>query len=489
MSFDRPAAVILLAAGEGTRMKSAVPKVLHALAGRTLLGHALAAAQALDPQHLLVVLGHGRDAVSAYLAHAAPEARAVVQAEQKGTGHAVRLALEAVPGLDGTVVVTYGDTPLLRGETLQALVDVHAEGASAATVLTAILPDPTGYGRVLRDDTGSVAAVVEEKDATEAQRAIQEINSGMYAFDGASLREALGKLSTDNAQGEEYLTDVVAILRESGARVAAQPAEDCEEILGVNDRVQLAEAGRLLRDRVVTAWMRQGVTVVDPATTWIDVGVTLEPDAVLRPNTTLEGRTTIACGADVGPNCVLRDTAVAEGARVSETTADRADIGAGAVVGPYTHLRPGTRLGRRTKAGSFVEMKEAVLGEGSKAPHLAYVGDADIGVESNVGCAAVFVNYDGIAKHRTTVGDHVRIGSDTMIVAPVTIGDGAYTGAGAVVTSDVPPGALALKEGKQRNVEGWVERRRPGTAAAEAAARARDNGGTSIPPEPEEGSS
>lgn len=489
MSLERPAAVVVLAAGEGKRMKSSTPKVLHEIAGRSMLGHALAAAQALQPEQLIVVIGHGRDQVAPYLEKAEQPTRAVVQEQQNGTGHAVRLALADAGDLSGTLVVTMGDTPLLRGETLQALVRDHQSSQSAATVLTAVLADPAGYGRVMRDEQGAVVGIVEDKDASETQRAVREINSGMYAFDAQLLRVALAAVSTDNAQGEEYLTDVVAILRGQGHRVGAMPAPDADEILGVNDRAQLAEAGRLLRDRIVTHWMREGVTVVDPATTWIGNDVVLEPDAVVRPHTTLEGRTTISRGADVGPGCRLLDTVVGEGARVAETTADRAEIGASADVGPYTHLRPGTRLGPRTKAGSFVEMKEAVLGEGSKAPHLAYVGDADIGTGSNIGCASVFVNYDGITKHRTTVGDHVRIASDTMLVAPVTIGDGAYTAAGSVITEDVPPGALAVARGRQRNVEGWVERRRPGSAAARAAARARDNGGTTAPTVPEEGSS
>ena len=370
-----------------------------------------------------------------------------------------------------------GDSPLMRGETLAALVEAHRDHGNAATLITAVLRDPTGYGRVLRDHDGTVTGIVEQKDATETQRAIAEVNTGFYAFDARLLTWALSKLTTDNAQGEEYLTDVIGILREQGHPLGAVPAEDPAEILGVNDRVQLAEAGRLLRDRINERWMRAGVTIVDPASTWIDVTVSLEQDVVLLPGTLLAGNTSVATGAVVGPRCRLTDTTVGAEARIDETTADRTEIGAEAQVGPYTHLRPGTRLGRGAKAGSFVEMKEARLADGAKAPHLAYVGDADVGEGSNLGAATVTVNYDGVTKRRTVVGAHARVGSDTMLVAPVTIGDGAYTAAGSVITEDVPPGAMAVARGRQRNVEGWVARRRPGTKAAEAAARARDNEG------------
>jgi bifunctional UDP-N-acetylglucosamine pyrophosphorylase/glucosamine-1-phosphate N-acetyltransferase len=321
-----------------------------------------------------------------------------------------------------------------------------------------------------------VLAIVEQRDATEAQRAIAEINSGVYAFDGKLLRDALSRLRTDNSQGEEYLTDVLAILRDDGHRVGAVATPDHHEILGVNDRVQLAELRRLLNDRVLEAWMRAGVTVVDPASTWIDVQATLAADSTIHPNTQLHGRTEIATGAVIGPNSTLRDTIVGAGASVVASHATGAEIGPGATVGPYSYLRPGTRLGAKAKAGAFVEIKNSGIGAGSKVPHLSYVGDAEIGEGSNIGAATIVVNYDGVAKHRTVVGDHARIGSDSMLIAPVTIGDGAYTAAGSVITEDVPPGALAVARGRQRNVEGWVERRRPGSRAALAseAARAED---------------
>ncbi|MQA86937.1 MAG: bifunctional UDP-N-acetylglucosamine diphosphorylase/glucosamine-1-phosphate N-acetyltransferase GlmU [Streptosporangiales bacterium] len=484
MSVNRPAAVIVLAAGEGTRMKSKTPKVLHELCGRSMLGHVLAGVRALDPARLLVVVGHGRDAVRAHLAEAEPAvqppAEAIVQDPQNGTGHAVRTALEAVGTLPGLVVVTLSDTPLLRPETLVDLVDAHRDGGHAATVLSAHVPDPTGYGRVVRDAAGAVAGIVEHRDASPEQRAITEINSGVYAFDGALLADAVKRVSTDNAKGEEYLTDVVAILRDDGHRVGAAVAPDWVEIQGVNDRIQLAEARALLNERLLRGWMEQGVTVVDPRTTWVDADVTLEQDTVIEPQTQLQGRTSVAAGARVGPGCVLRDTTVGAGATVIHAVCERAEIGPEATVGPYTYLRPGSRLGRRARVGSYVEMKNAAVGEGSKVPHLSYVGDADIGRGSNIGAATIFVNYDGINKHHTTVGDNVRIGSDNMLVAPVEIGDGAYTGAGTVVRRSVPPGALAVSGGPQRNIEGWVERRRSGTPSAESArhARGEDTEGT-----------
>jgi bifunctional UDP-N-acetylglucosamine pyrophosphorylase/glucosamine-1-phosphate N-acetyltransferase len=466
-------------------MRSATPKVLHEVAGRSLVGHVLAAVAALDPGHTVVVVGHGRDRVVAHLADVVPSALTVVQEVQNGTGHAMRVALEglATAGvvLDGSgpLLVVAGDTPLLTTATLQRLVDVHAAEGAASTVLTAVVDDPSGYGRVLRDRvTGHVIGIVEQKDADDAQRAVREINSGVYAFDVTALREALGQLRTDNAQGEEYLTDVLGLHVAAGRPVAAVAAPHADEILGVNDRVQLAEARALLRDRVATAWMTAGVTIVDPATTWIDVDVVLERDCVIDRNTGLHGRTSVATGAVVGPDTDLTDVVVLEGASVIRTHGSGAEIGPGATVGPFTFIRPGTRLGARAKLGAYVEAKNAVVGDGSKVPHLSYIGDAEVGVGSNIGAATVFVNYDGVAKHRTTVGDHVRVGSDTMLVAPVTIGDGAYTAAGSVITDDVPPGAMAVARGRQRNVEGWVERRRPGSPAAEAARAARETSGS-----------
>ncbi|MFG1947854.1 bifunctional UDP-N-acetylglucosamine diphosphorylase/glucosamine-1-phosphate N-acetyltransferase GlmU [Nonomuraea sp. NPDC048826] len=482
MSVPRPAAVIVLAAGEGTRMKSQTPKVLHELCGRALVDHMLAAARDLGPERLVVVIGHALERVGAHLARTSPDARAVVQREQRGTGHAVRTVLEEVGTISGTVLVTYGDVPLLRTETMAALLERHETDGNAVTVLTAEVPDPTGYGRIVRDANGAVERIVEEKDASPEQRAIREMNSGIYAFDGELLADAVKRVSTDNAQGEEYLTDVLSILRGDGHRVGAHSAADYNEVEGVNDRVQLAFARQVLNRRLLERHMRAGVTVVDPATTWVDVEVVIEPDAVVHPGTQLHGRTVIESGAEVGPATTLTDTKVGAGAVVRNAVADQAEIGPEASVGPYCYLRPGTVLGRKAKAGTFVEMKNSTVGEGSKVPHLTYAGDADIGAGANIGAAVVFVNYDGVEKNRTTVGDGAFVGCDTMLIAPVTIGDGAYTAAGSVIDGDVPPGAIGVARARQRNIEKWVLRRRAGTKSAAAAERAlaerqqRENG-------------
>ncbi|MCW7943274.1 bifunctional N-acetylglucosamine-1-phosphate uridyltransferase/glucosamine-1-phosphate acetyltransferase [Streptomyces hygroscopicus] len=455
-------------------MKSATPKVLHEICGRSLVGHVLASARELEPENLVVVVGHAREKVTEHLTRIDPAVRTAVQAEQNGTGHAVRMALEELGGsVDGTVVVVCGDTPLLTGETLKRLAATHGGDGNAVTVLTAEVPDATGYGRIVRDDaSGAVTAIVEHKDADDAQRAIKEINSGVFAFDGQLLADALGKVRTDNSQGEEYLTDVLGILREAGHRVGASVAADHREIAGINNRVQLSEARRILNDRLLTGAMLAGVTIVDPATTWVDVTVTFEQDAVVHPGTQLLGSTHVGEGAEVGPNSRLKDTRVGAGARVDNTVSDGAVVGPQAGVGPYAYLRPGTRLGLKSKVGTYVETKNASIGEGTKVPHLSYVGDATIGEYTNIGAASVFVNYDGQDKHHTTVGSHCRTGSDNMFVAPVTIGDGAYTAAGSVITKDVPPGSLAVARGQQRNIEGWVARKRPGSAAAKAAGAA-----------------
>jgi bifunctional UDP-N-acetylglucosamine pyrophosphorylase / glucosamine-1-phosphate N-acetyltransferase len=348
---SRPAAVIVLAAGEGTRMKSGTPKVLHQICGETMLGLALATARAVDPERLIVVVGHKRRQVTEFLLSKAPDATVVVQERQGGTGHAVRTAIEAV-GLDhGTIVVTYADAPLLRGATLAALIEEHWAQEAAATALTARLDDPTGYGRIIRDGSGAFMEIIEEADATPEQRAIQEINSGVYAFEAHLLGDVIKRVPTDNAKGEEYLTDVVAILRAESQRVASVLLEDPEEVMGVNDRAQLARARQILNSRLLNGWMRAGVTIVDPGTTWIDTGVTLAADVEIRPDTQLEGSTTIAAGARVGPGCMLRDTIVGAGATVTHAVCQSAEIGAGATVGPFAYLPPGTKLDPGAHAG------------------------------------------------------------------------------------------------------------------------------------------
>lgn len=460
--------VILLAAGEGTRMKSATPKVLHSVAGRSLLGHVVHAVSTLNPTALQVVVGSGREVVESHLAQIAPAATTVFQEQRNGTGHAVQLAL-AGTSPRGTVLILAGDTPLLTGGSLAQFVALHNAGEFAASVLTAEHPEPTGYGRIIRDDSGELLRIVEEKDATDDEKIIFEINSGVYAFDGEKLAASIGKLTNANVQGELYLTDVIGILKAAGESVAAIMIEDFTETLGVNDRVQLAESAAMLRDRINDHWMRAGVTIVDPTTTWIDATVEISADVTVHPGSALLGATKIATGAVIGPRSTLTDCIVHEGAKVLESIAIQTVIGEGSTVGPFTYLRAGTVLGDSTKAGAFVEMKNASLGSGSKVPHLSYVGDATIGVGSNIGAATIFVNYDGVEKHHTTVGDHVRIGSDTMLVAPVSIGDGAYTAAGSVITEDVPAGAIGVGRARQRNVIDWVLRKRPGSQSAQAA--------------------
>jgi bifunctional UDP-N-acetylglucosamine pyrophosphorylase/glucosamine-1-phosphate N-acetyltransferase len=463
-----PAAVIILAAGEGTRMKSArLPKVLHGFAGRSLLGHALAAAEPLHAAHTVVVVGHRRAEVTAALAEIAPNAQAVVQAEQRGTGHAVRIAIDALPPqLTGTIVVLPGDAPLLTAQTLQSLVDER--GGAAAALLTSVAPDPTGYGRVLRGALGRVIDVVEHKDASAEQRALDEVAAGVYAFDAAFLRDALSRLTTANAQGEEYLPDVIKICVSDGQPVAALVAAH-EQTAGVNDRVQLAAAARVYNDRLLAAHMRAGVSVLDPGTTWVDASVHIDADATLLPGVDLHGSTTIGAGARIGPQTSITDSAIGADSRLERTVANQARIGARVTVGPFAYLRPGTVLADDVHVGTYVEIKASEIGVGSKVPHLSYVGDASIGEHTNIGAATVFVNYDGVAKFRSSVGNHARTGADNMFVAPVQIGDGAYTAAGSVITEDVPPGAMAIARGRQHNVAGWVARNRAGTAAATAA--------------------
>jgi bifunctional UDP-N-acetylglucosamine pyrophosphorylase/glucosamine-1-phosphate N-acetyltransferase len=477
MSSRGETAVIVLAAGSGTRMKSDIPKMLHTLAGRSMLSHTLHAIAKISPRHLVVVVGMGRDhvipAVNGLADDVGRPIDVAVQDLQLGTGHAVGCGLAALPAdFSGTVVVTASDVPLLDADTLASLIDTHGAQSAAATLLTTTLPDPTGYGRVLRTQDGEVISIVEQADATASQLAIQEVNAAVYAFDATALRTALTKLSSDNAQGELYLTDAIEILRQDHHRVLAKHVDDSALVAGVNDRVQLADLHRELNRRIVASLQRSGVTVVDPATTWIDVDVTVGRDTVIHPGTQLLGTTRIGGRCQIGPDTTLTGVVVGDGATVIRTQGSSSVLGDGTVVGPFAFLRPGTELGTEGKIGTFVETKNATIGAGTKVPHLTYVGDADIGEDSNIGASSVFVNYDGETKRRTTIGSNVRTGSDTMFVAPVVVGDGAYTGAGTVVREDVPPGALAVSAGPQRNIEGWVARKRPNSAAAEAARNA-----------------
>ncbi|MGH3510461.1 MAG: bifunctional UDP-N-acetylglucosamine diphosphorylase/glucosamine-1-phosphate N-acetyltransferase GlmU [Nocardioidaceae bacterium] len=472
-----PAAVIVLAAGEGTRMRSKTMKVLHPICGRSMIGHVLLAALGTEPTRLVVVVGHGRDQVGPHVLEWAPDAVLAVQERQAGTGDAVRVGVDALRvaagTTQGTVVVVAGDTPLLEAETLAGLVGDHDGARRTVTVLTGLLDDPFGYGRIVRDDEGAVSAIVEEKDASDEQRSVREISSGVFAFDGDFLGDALTAIGTDNAKGEYYLPDVVAIAHRDGKAVGARRIDDVVQTRGANDRAQLAALAAEMNRRTLDRWMRDGVTIVDPASTWIDSDVSLQADVTLLPGVQLLGATTVAEDAVVGPDSTLKDMEIGRGAKVVRTHGELAVIGDGANVGPFSYLRPGTLLGVGGKIGAFVETKNAQIGDGAKVPHLSYVGDAEIGEGTNIGAGTIFANYDGMNKHRTRVGSHARTASNNTFVAPVEIGDGAATGAGTVVRRDVPPGALAVSGGPQRVIEDWARRKRPGTAQAAAAEAAQ----------------
>lgn len=447
---------IVLAAGKGTRLRSERAKVLHPVAGRSLLHHVLAVLAPLDLGRIVVVVGHQADEVAAHASDAGLDnVVTVVQEPQDGTGHAVEVGLSAVDTADKILVVN-GDSPLVSSTTLARLAD---QPVGTAAILSAELDDPSGFGRIVRDDTGAVAAVVEERDASEEQRAIRSVNGGMYVFDNDRLADLLTDIGRDNDQGERYVTDLVGLLvsRRREVRVVTAPAL---EVSGVNDRAQLAHAGTALRRRHLDTMMAAGVTVVDPAATWIDVTVDVEPDATILPGCLLTGATHVAAGAVVGPHTELHDSEVATGARVRQSVCDTVAVGPDAQVGPFAHLRPGTDLGEGGKVGAFAETKNATIGARSKVPHLSYVGDATLGEDVNFSCGAVTVNYDGIAKHHTEVGDGAFVGCDTMLVAPVTVGARAFVAAGSTITDDVPPGGLAIARARQTVKDGWADRRR-----------------------------
>ena len=456
-------------------MKSTTPKVLHSLAGRTLLGHVLHAVEELSPKNIRIVVGSGRERVEEHIAQISPKSKAIFQERRSGTGHATQLALEGVSA-SGTVLILAGDTPLLSADSLRQLVQAHLDGGHSATVLTAEHPDPTGYGRIIRDGSGDLIQIVEERDASDIEREIEEINSGVYVFDVKKLQSVIGELTNSNSQGELYLTDVIALLRKKGDRVVPILTPDFIEILGVNDRVQLAECAGLMRDQINDHWMREGVTFIDPTTTWIDSTVEISADVLIYPGSALEGDTKIATGAVIGPRTTLIDCTVEAGAHIKESYCSGAKVGQRAVVGPFAHLRIGAVLAADSRVGAYVEIQNSTLGQGSKVPHLSYVGDATIGIGTNIGAGTIFANYDGLEKHLTTIGDHVRIGSDTILIAPVTVGDGAYTAAGSAITEDVPSGSIAVARAEQRNVLGWVLRKRAGTKSAEVSEKSAKKG-------------
>jgi bifunctional UDP-N-acetylglucosamine pyrophosphorylase / glucosamine-1-phosphate N-acetyltransferase len=455
---DQGLTVVVLAAGEGKRFRSTLPKPLHPLAGRPLLWHVLAAAAPLKADRTVVVVGNGASQVTeAVDGFDLGPVEFAVQASLRGTGDALAAAVPLLEG-DGDVLVLSGDAPLVTPALLEALVDAHRSARADATLLTCILEDPTGYGRVLRDGAGAITGVVEERDATPAQRRLREVGAGLYVFRRPAL-DGLAELRPDNDQGEYYLPDLVPWVLAGGGLVATAEGPP-DQVRGVNDRVELATAAALLRRRLLERLMLAGVTVTDPATTYVDVDVEVGQDTVLAPLTFLEAGTRVGARCRLGPNVRLVGCSVGDDATVTQTVAVSSTIGPRATVGPFVSLRPGSDLREGSKAGTFVEVKNSTIGPGSKVPHLSYVGDADIGAGANVGAGTVFVNYDGVDKHRTVVGDGAFIGSDTMLVAPVTVGQGAQTAAGSTITKDVPPDALAIERADQRTIEGWAARRR-----------------------------
>jgi bifunctional UDP-N-acetylglucosamine pyrophosphorylase/glucosamine-1-phosphate N-acetyltransferase len=448
---------VILAAGQGTRMRSKLPKVLHDLCGRPLVGWPIAAVREAGADRIVVVDGPQR-ALDGRLGEGVETA---VQPEANGTGGAVQAAADAIPH-EGTVLVLAGDAPLVDGATLRALLEAHAASGAAATLLSADHPDPTGYGRIVRDAEGLVERIVETKaagDATPEQLALSEVNASVYAFDAGALHDALARISTDNAQGELYLTDTISILRGDGRAVGAHVADSWEVVLGVNDRSQLADVRTLLQRRILDGHMLAGVSVIDPATTYVDADVEIGQDAVLEPMTILRGATVVGAGSRVGPSATLIDARLGEGVTILNAHVVDAELHDGVNVGPFAYLRPGTVLRAGSKAGTFVELKNSDIGEGTKVPHLSYLGDADVGPGTNIGAANVTANYDGVRKHRTRIGEGVKTSVDTTFVAPVQIGDHAWTGAGAVVRQDVPEGALAVGV-PARIIEGYDARRR-----------------------------
>lgn len=448
------ASALILAAGAGTRMKSSKPKVAHEIMAKPLVRWVVDAAHSAGINHIVSVVGHCRDQVEPLL----EDTVTVVQEEQLGTAHAVLITKEAFAGKTGSLVVLTGDSPLVRASTIQSLVQAREESGAAVVVLTMEAEDPTGYGRIVRDAAGDVQEIVEQKDCTPEQAAITECNSGFYCFDIESLFAALEEVSTDNAQGEYYLTDVLGIARVKGQRVLACKAEDPAECLGVNSRIQLAQATKLLQQRINEEHMANGVTIMDPATTWIGPDVRIEQDVEILPMTFLYGTTSIATGSVVGPQCRLVDTVVAEGCVLEETIALEAQLDAAATCGPRAYLRPGAHLCEGAKAGTHVEIKKSTIGAGSKVPHLSYVGDATLGSGVNIGAGTITCNYDGVNKWPTTIEDNVFVGSDVMLVAPVTLGENSLIGAGSVITKDVSANALGLGRARQTEIEGWNDK-------------------------------
>lgn len=454
-------ASVVLAAGKGTRMKSALIKVLHPVAGPPMIAWPVAAAREAGSDPIVLVIGHQANAVQGAFRGAA-DIRCAMQEEQLGTGHAVACALEALPGFHGTVLILCGDTPLLRAETVKKMLTFHHDNQAAVTVLTALMDDPYGYGRVVRDPKGQVTRIVEQKDADPEEQEIREINSGIYCMDSDFLFANIRGVGNDNAQGEYYLTDLLAIAVRKGLTCLALQAADGDEIMGINDRVQLADAARILRRRINRHHMLNGVTIIDPEGTYIDQGVTIGADTIIHPGCMIGGGTTIGCGCEIETGVSISGCRIGDDCHIKAASVlEDSELGEDVVVGPMAHLRPGTRLGNKVKIGNFVETKKIVMGEGSKASHLTYLGDAEIGRNVNIGCGTITCNYDGVNKHRTVIGDDVFIGSDVQLVAPVTVGRNSLVAAGTTVTTDVPPDSLAISRVPQVNKDGWRLKKKP----------------------------
>ncbi|MCK4508648.1 MAG: bifunctional UDP-N-acetylglucosamine diphosphorylase/glucosamine-1-phosphate N-acetyltransferase GlmU [Desulfuromonadales bacterium] len=456
--MPRNLAAVVLAAGQGTRMKSDLPKVLHPVAGKPMLSHVVQAARALDAAPIVPVIGHGADLVRTTLE--GEKLIFALQAEQLGTGHALQCAEASLQDFAGDLLLLCGDVPLLRDTTLRALLAHHRKSSAAVSILTAQMADPTGYGRIIRGSDG-VERIVEEKDASSAERQVSEINTGIYIFSAPEAFDFLRQLDNSNAQGEYYLTDIVAAARQAGQRVEALLVENAEEAMGINDRVQLAQAGEIMRQRINETHQRAGVTLIDPATAYIDPEVAIGADTLIHPGVHLRGKTTIGSGCEIEPGVIVTDCTIGDGVHLKPgCVMSESIIGDACAVGPMAHLRPGTVLTGHNKIGNFVETKKAVFGEKSQASHLTYIGDATLGKNVNIGCGTITCNYDGVNKYQTTIEDDVFVGSDTQFVAPVTIGRGSLIGAGSTITKDVPADALAITRSEQKNIAGWAERNR-----------------------------
>ncbi len=448
---------VILAAGKGTRMKSSLPKVLHRVGGKCMLQHVLDAAKAAGAKRNIVVTGFGGEAVQEAIG---AQAEFAVQEEQLGTGHAVLQTKPLLEKETGTVMVLCGDTPLLTGDLLKNLYDAHSKAEAKATVLTAIMPDPTGYGRVIHMPDGTVEKIVEHKDATEEERQVREINSGIYCFDARELFAALGEVKNDNAQGEYYLPDVLEILRKQGKKIWAVATEEYESIFGINSRSQLAQAEKILRSRKNEALMAEGVTLMDPSSTFIDADVKIGRDTVIYPFTWIEGNTVIGENCELGPNVRLQNVTMGSGVTGQFAYVHDAVIDDGVILGQFVHIRPDTHLMEKVKIGNFVEVKNSNVGKGTKLPHLSYIGDCDMGEDVNMGCGTITVNYDGKKKFRTKVGNHAFIGCNSNLVAPVTVEDNAYVGAGSTITKTVPADNLAIARSRQTNIANWADKRK-----------------------------